>query len=554
MMKKRKFLPIAAIAAVALVAAACGGGGDDGAMGTGGMDTPPPPATDTTGLQAFTNLSGALLEAASLDALRSDQYDDIDEEDVDTTDVDESADNGGGVTSSLTTHEEPATIGEAETTTGVSDIFVAVTAAEKIPEDAMTTVTVQKLDDTPGTDENTEPPDTDTLRDDHMIENPVLVDDNGMVTSDRGATFTARSDWDRNPADEWVSDMLMSETQMMDGFWTYMFDSSVEGMDLEGGRTLHLDLRSDFDANMTSMGDAIDIARGPGSTDGDPMAVRVEWDDVIIDDIDRPGHGNEIDLGTGMTGSYMGVRGTFSCVESSTGDEQQICRVNHHTLDMLTPSEDDLLRFTPDVYTADMDWLAAGVWLTIPDDEEEGDYAIGAFVFGSDPYKPTASDAGAITGTASYEGEAFGRYAESEGDDTEVGRFTADAELTADFGDSTAMGTIQGELSGFMANGQAEGWDVHFEQAMLMLGMDMSVPPQPVDETALRFNAGASGHSRGHGMTGYWNGQFYGSAADGASDDDLQPGSAAGTFGLTTERDNEDNYSLTMGGAFAAHR
>ena len=36
------------------------------------------------------------------------------------------ADNGGGVTSSLTTHEEPATRGDAATTTGVRDIFVSV--------------------------------------------------------------------------------------------------------------------------------------------------------------------------------------------------------------------------------------------------------------------------------------------------------------------------------------------------------------------------------------------------------------------------------------------
>ena len=78
-------------------------------------------------------------------------------------------------------------------------------------------------------------------------------------------------------------------------------------------------------------------------------------------------------------------------------------------------------------------------------------------------------------------------------------------------------------------------------------------PPglQPVDDTALRFNAGASGHARGHGLTGYWNGQFYGGSADGT--DQPQPGSAAGTFGLTSERDADDGYSLILGGAFATH-
>ena len=35
--------------------------------------------------------------------------------------------------------------------------------------------------------------------------------------------------------------------------------------------------------------------------------------------------------------------------------------------------------------------------------------------------------------------------------------------------------------------------------------------------------------------------------------DQPQPGSAAGTFGLTSERDAEDDYSLILGGAFATH-
>ena len=74
--------------------------------------------------------------------------------------------------------------------------------------------------------------------------------------------------------------------------------------------------------------------------------------------------------------------------------------------------------------------------------------------------------------------------------------------------------------------------------------------------SALRFNAGASGHaSGGHAMTGYWNGQFYGPLTE--QDDGscpVQPGSVAGTFGLTTERDDEDDYSLVIGGAFAAHK
>ena len=152
--------------------------------------------------------------------------------------------------------------------------------------------------------------------------------------------------------------------------------------------------------------------------------------------------------------------------------------------------------------------------------------------------------------------EAFGRYAEVDGDNTETGRFTADAVLKADFGDGDAMGTINGDLTGFVANGQSEDWDVNFEEAMIQMGMMPNDADPPVltviENSALRFNAGASGHARGHGLTGYWNGQFYGGSADGTAQP--QPGSAAGTFGLTSERDDTDDYSLILGGAFATHK
>jgi hypothetical protein len=66
MMKKRRFLPIAAIAAVALVAAACGGGGDDDAMvdDGGDMTTPPAPTAQPVDVTATVTLGEA--EAAAL--------------------------------------------------------------------------------------------------------------------------------------------------------------------------------------------------------------------------------------------------------------------------------------------------------------------------------------------------------------------------------------------------------------------------------------------------------------------------------------------------------
>ena len=55
--------------------------------------------------------------------------------------------------------------------------------------------------------------------------------------------------------------------------------------------------------------------------------------------------------------------------------------------------------------------------------------------------------------------------------------------LTADFGEDTGdIGTINGDLTGFAANGQSEGWDVNFEQAMIQMGMMVDPNDQNPDD------------------------------------------------------------------------
>ena len=545
---------------------------EGGASATYSGGEPTVALLDAAGYQAFMNLSGALLDADQSADLKANLYHDVIDvqADANADPVVEAADNGGGVTTSLTTHEEPDAIDDDAPLTGVSDIFVSVDPEVMRGDDEHATAVVQVVDETTNDDEDLTDDITDVtmydqVRDPSTVMNPVLVDADGMVISDRTSNFVADADWDLNPAAEWTTDpALMGATQNMDvdenDIWTNYFQ--VE-QDLAGGRTLQLDLRSDFNPNAMALGAALPIARGPDS-DGTDAEVRVDWSDITGITIPLGGEINlaeddadTMDMVEGMDGSYMGVKGRFSCVDDTTNEDGQgICRINHHENGMMSVSEDDTVVFRPYSYSPDADWLAAGVWLTIPDDTEDGDYAIGAFVFGNNPYKAdTAANAQGIEGTATYAGEAFGRYAENDAGNMETGRFTADAMLMADFGDDSAMGTIHGDLTDFMANGQSEDWDVNFEQAMIQMGMepDNQDPPvlQTVENSALRFNAGASGHARGHGLTGFWNGQFYGGSADGT--DQPQPGSAAGTFGLTSERDDEDDYSLILGGAFATH-
>ena len=526
------------------------------------------------GYQAFSDLSGTILDTLQLPDLQANRY------------HGSSAMGGSGVTSSVTTHEDPS--GTNPNVTGVSDIMVTVATSATDPT---------------RDDDNHEIVAVNTAANGTLATNPMILE---AVLKDGSTAWngdiSAMAVWSNNPAAGWdTGDLLDGGAENMDNdpddIWTHYFQYVDDGLD--GGRTLELDLRSDFvpghPRHLQEYNDQMQtIVRGAG---GMYDEVTVDWDDVMFDDERYMlSLGSEVDLstdgGVGLEGAYRAtngdfIQGRFVCVDggAANGTPDQECEIDHQTPGQLSVSEQDVVVFLPYVHggdnrAADSNWLAAGVWLTIPQDEENGDYAIGAFAFGNDPVQQTEANARLAEGTATYNGEAFGRYAENsdiEGGGMMVGRFTADVTLTADFGNDAGpgvtgdnnFGTIRGDVTGFMADGDARDWDVNFESATIMLqddGMGM-----PVDGTALRFNGTASGHGDGgKATTGYWNGQFYGDPVfahndgdplDGHAAGDIQtpwgndlPGSAAGTFGLTSERDASDNYSLIMKGAFGAHQ
>lgn len=493
---------------------------------------------------------------------------------------------GSGVTSSVTTHEDPPS-GEDPNVSGVSDIMVSATTSSDDPtmdDDSHRIVVVD-----PGAHGVRAAP--------YTYMEAMHKDSSTAWTGDIGVTAT----WANNPAAGWtVSAMDLGSADNLDDndedVWTAYFQH--EDDTLSGGRTLELDLRTDF-----VPGHARHIAYDPGNqtqtivrgAGGVYDEVTIDWNDVMFDDARydnlRNNLGAEVDIpgdgtngGEGLEGAYRAddghfVRGRFVCIDGGAagGTADNECEVDHQTPGELSVSEQDIIEFLPYVHHgADSNWLAAGVWLTIPQDEENGDYAVGAFVFGNDPVEATAAYARAREDTATYNGNAFGRYAENGMIDAQamvVGRFTADVELTADFEDAANpaagnnFGTIRGDVTNFVAEGEERDWDVNFESTMIMLADDPANAGQPLDNTALRFNGTASGHGDGgKATTGYWNGQFYGDPQQPHNDDDpIQtgietpwdnelPGSAAGTFGLTSERDTNDNYLLVMEGAYAAHQ
>ena len=237
--------------------------------------------------------------------------------------------------------------------------------------------------------------------------------------------------------------------------------------------------------------------------------------------------------------------------------------------------------FTPDGGTAESvtpfipgsttpaDYLAFGHWLYVPDDVTDiSAYDFGVFASGGDPFE--AVNLAGLTGTASYEGNAAGMYYVNtpSGSSPANGRFTANVELTAAFGDGTETGVVTGSISNFdwptevasslpatvtlTSNAYSSTTGGHGHD--YMPDADGIVRDESnIFDTPWRDNPDAwlGGHVLGlteadvggTSWSGIWNGAFFG---DGDSPTD-HPTSIAGTFMAT------DYQTGGLTGGFGAH-
>jgi hypothetical protein len=495
----------------------------------------------------------------------------------------EVTDGAGGITLSQTTHDEGGDNGEIFGD-GVNDLKVDVAINDATPEGTSPFA---------GCDSNNTGTCTGT---------PV----------DRTATVDVESAWNDpdNAAETWGEEKQALGTES-DASTIWTTHASVMDTDTTG-RTVHVDVYSDFELDKkilavtafvednadtadvdeslnTTISPAAAMILGLSSSDAERAAdgqlnttaedaTNADWAHVMFDNSEHvpetmegnllKGETQEFDNTAAPRGTFKGVPGTFQCV---TGDG---CMIDYSGTDTegnnIVEYVGDFV-FRPDgaswVFTADTDWLAAGVWVTVPADPL-GDHEFGAYVYGSDPF--ATGDLGGLGGTATYNGTAAGRYAEREGDDLRSGQFSASVSLMADFD----ADTISGSVSEFMAGGHAkDDWLVNLEEGA-------------INNTENSFGGQTSGLvSGGRGLHGIWNGQFYGNGGNpaiaaaldearmvAAGDDEEEvevrtanddyvtaleadlnePGSAAGTF-AATDRDRTDGYSVTLGGAYGAH-
>ena len=211
----------------------------------------------------------------------------------------------------------------------------------------------------------------------------------------------------------------------------------------------------------------------------------------------------------------------------------------------------------------DKAYLSLGVWLSLPD-MADGRFDVGAFAEGNMPSARAALDA--LTGTARYEGPATGIWAKgvyprprastdgrpSDCDcpvvgSTEVGAFSAQTHLWADFGTATDAPVVDGYVDTFTdENGTSLGkWFVQLDPTAL---------PDPDADATTLFNGMTSGEADGRVLAGQWGVRFFKRTPN--ESDALHPGYAAGTFSASTVDENTplDLNALHIIGAFGTEK
>ena len=150
-----------------------------------------------------------------------------------------------------------------------------------------------------------------------------------------------------------------------------------------------------------------------------------------------------------------------------------------------------------------------------------------------------AYSATAATGTATYQGPAAGLYVEESATEVEFGgvkqtvvesgEFTATATLRANFGDSSAAGTVEGDVTGFKTSAGNKSWRVELGSV---------APGVAGDATIVQADKASTGH---------WEHTFL-ARHDDADDADTQPIAAVGRFEASIINVRH------IAGAFGVHR
>ena len=229
-------------------------------------------------------------------------------------------------------------------------------------------------------------------------------------------------------------------------------------------------------------------------------------------------------------GTFDGAPGTYRCDGSTTacsstndgeGSPSALAGVWH---------------FKPDagamVHQPDANYLYYGWWVSKDKDGMPTAASAFAGVFGAIAGLTAGNAPDEITGSATYSGNAAGKFAMSNPLDGtgRGGHFTADANLTAKFGANTAPnnGGVSGTINNFRLNDGSEdaGWSVELKRAGWDSGADTFGGTGNEAMTVWSINGNKAPES------GTWSGTMYDEMPGGAPDGDgsTVPTTVTGTF------------------------
>lgn len=208
-------------------------------------------------------------------------------------------------------------------------------------------------------------------------------------------------------------------------------------------------------------------------------------------------------------------------------------------------------------YREDSEFLTFGWWMNEPA-KSTGAYSFAAFYNGNAYVDATDVTTGntavgaGVSGSATYNGNAAGRYVVSG----EGGSFTADATLTAKFGNATEMGSVSGMIDNFQGDaGGMSGWMVELKKIDISETTGLEAPfmsdPAVTDPTSSSYE-GTVATLGGATAYGTWQGQFFGNERNAPADGgglkaNAAPLAVGGKFGA-------DAAGANIAGAFGARR
>ena len=219
-----------------------------------------------------------------------------------------------------------------------------------------------------------------------------------------------------------------------------------------------------------------------------------------------------------ITGKFNGVAGTFACTSNCS------LAASHGDGELTTFG--GTWTFTPDSNATvagvdlDADYIDFGYWMQTTTVAGKDSYQAAAFYRGEDP----AGNVADVTGSATYKGGAAGLFTRRTfADDgssstlTSGGRFTADAELTANFGGGDVGTNDQFSISGTIdqfKDSAGKLIDPAWSLSLMRVKSDSDATPNPWQNNPDAPGAHFTGSTTGGGS---WSGNFYGDTGTGST-------------------------------------